>query len=88
MEWAEDHTSEGADESCIKRNVGDCTEADEDPEELLTEWDAGETGESAGALEVDGPGQKNSVIESSGRTDCHKFRCSSFYGSITSSTPS
>ena len=78
MEWAEDHTSEGADESCIKRNVGDCTEADEDPEELLTEWDAGEAGEAdeagkgAGAPVVDGSGWKNYMIESC-LTDCCRF---------------
>ena len=41
-----DHTSEGADESSTEGNVGEGTEAHEDPEESLTEWEAGEAGEA------------------------------------------
>ena len=44
VESPEGHTGGVADDSCTERNVGKGTEADEDPEELLSEWDVGEVG--------------------------------------------
>ena len=43
MESSEDHTGEG-DELCTERNVGEGAEADEDPDESLTNGEAGEEG--------------------------------------------
>ena len=44
VESSEDYTGEGADESCTERNIGEGAEENEDPEESLIEWDAGEAG--------------------------------------------
>ena len=41
VELSEDHTGEGADESCTERNVCEGAEAGEDPDESLTIGDAG-----------------------------------------------